>query len=598
VAAARTGSSPKGGRTRRAQRRAPDHNRRWRPRSRRGGVCGYTLDDTVCTKRGAHYCEPRADKFVKFCAELLRHTKGPHARKAFVLRYWQEHEIARPLLGEVIWSEDHGRYVRRYRIAYIVVARKNGKSELAAAILLYLLVGDDEESAEVYGAAKDTKQAGKVFEPALRMVQLSPPLARRLKHTKNARRIYDERTASHYEIITADATGELGHNPHAFCLDEVLSQPDGSLWEAMTTAVGARAQELLFATTTETNDAASFGADLIDEAEAIQADPAKAPHVFAFVRKAPRSDDELERLHRTFPGHPDLPVSLDPWDEANWAWPNPALDKFKSREAMRRQALEARDSPTKENGFRQFQMNQRVQQITRWITMDLWDANTGEVAPTPDWVLPQLEGKKCWAGLDLSSKIDLTAWCLLFADGSVIWRFWCPESIVPKLDEHTDGRFSEWVAAGWVRVTDGDVIDYQAVYADIEEDHGRYAITDVTYDRWSGEPVRQEVQARTGLEMVESGTTFDKMTAPMTETMRMLKAHELRTFGNPVSRWMADNLVAKSPRDDPDRIRPVKPERHKSGLRIDGMPALFFAVDGQLASSVTDADSLPEADIF
>lgn len=598
MAATRNGSSPRrssSGSGTSARTRGEELDRRWRPRDRRGRVCGYTFDDLTCTKRGAHYCEPRADKVIAFCVELLLHTKGPYQRTPFVPEPWQEYEILRPLFGEVIWSTEWDCYVRRYRIAYIVLARKNGKSELAAAILLYLLIGDDEEAAEVYSAAKDTKQAGKVFQPALRMVKLSGPLSRRLKYLQNARRISDERTASLYEVITADAKGELGHNPHGFGLDEVLSQPDGSLWEAMTTAAGARLQELLFATTTETNEAHSFGADLIDEAERVEEDPTRAPHVFAYVRKAPSTDDELDRLHRLYPGRADLPVSLDPWDERNWAWPNPALDSFKSREAMRRQALEARADPAKENGFRQFQLNQRVQQVTRWVPMDLWDANTGELAPTPDWLTDRLTGRRCWAGLDLSAKLDITAWCLIFEAGDVLWRFWVPEAVIPALDKHTDGRFGQWVRDGWVTATDGEVIDYEAIYAAIEADHAAYAIADVTYDRWSGEPVRQEVEDRTGLTLVESGTTYQRMTGPMTELMRLLKARELAHGGNPVARWMADNLEVKRPRDDPDRIRPVKPERYRSGVRIDGMVALLFAVDGRMAVA---EEPLAEADIF
>lgn len=572
-----------------------DHHARWRPADRTGPVCGYTFRGEVCRRKGAHYCEPRADRVVMFFARLLVHTKGPLKRTAFELLDWQEHEIIRPLFGEVQWSSEWRCYCRRFRIAYIIVARKNGKSELAAAIQLYMLVGDDEESAEVYCAAKDTKQAGKTFEPALRMVQLSPRLNGRIRHIKNARRLVDESTGSHYEILTADAKGELGHNPHCFNLDEVLSQPDGSMWETMTTAAGARLQELCYATTTETNDAASFGAELIDEAERVQEDPSRAPHVFAFVRKLPSNPDQLERLQRIFPGHPDLPVSTDPFDEANWKWPNPALDQFKSREAMRRQALEAKADRTKENGFRQYQANQRVQQVTRYISMDLWDENAVEIAPSQAWLLPRLEDRQCWAGLDLSSKFDLTAWCCLFGDGAVWWRFWVPESVVPVLDEHTGGQFSTWVRDGWVTATDGEVIDYESVYAGIEEDHRRFAITDVTYDRWSGEPVRQELEGRTGLVMVESGTTFTKMTQPMTELMRLLKGRELQHFGNPVARWMADNLEAKRPADDPDRIRPVKPERMKSGKRIDGAVALLFAIDGRMAVS----DELaPAADIF
>lgn len=592
---ARSKAATRPGRTTRRRVLRVDHHKRWRPRSRRGGVCGYTLDGTTCTKRGAHYCEPRADKVVKFFAELLVHPAGALANTRFVLAAWQEHEIIRPLFGEVHWSDQWGRYVRRYTRATIVMARKNGKSALLSGIALYMLCADGEESAEVYGAAKNTRQAGKVFEPTVKMVRKSPILNARLKHLKNVRRLVDEKTSSHYEIITADAEAELGHSPHCFILDEVLSQPDDSLWKAMVTGAGARTQPLMLAITTETSGTDSFGAQMIDEADRVMEDPARSPHHFAFVRKMPRTVEELERIWRLFPARPELPVSIDAWDEANWAWPNPALGSFLSLQSLREDAAEARDSASNENSFRQFRLNQRVSQVSRWIAMDLWDQNAGEIAANPEWLTDRLAGQVCHAGLDLSAKFDLTAWALLFEDGWVLWRFWAPEAVIPVLDKETNGKFGEWVSAGWVRATDGEVIDYEAVYEDMEADHNRFEIATITYDRWSGEPVRQEIQERTGLEMTESGTTYTHMTAPMTELMRMLKGRELKHGGNPVARWMADNLEAKRPRDDPDRVRPVKPERHKSGKRIDGMPALCFAIDGQMA---IDDETSAEADIF
>ena len=524
----------------------------WRPRDRRGPVCGYVFRDDVCRKRGAHRCEPRAERVVTFFAELLCHTKGPFVRRAFELEEWQEHDIIRPVFGEVIWSPEYERYVRRFRIVYIVVARKNGKSELVAGIVLYLLVGDDEEAAEVYGAAKDTKQAGKVAEPAIRMVQLSPILSSRLTHNKNSRRLIDEKTASYFEVATADAKGELGSSPHGFYLDEVLSQPDDSLWTAMRTGAGARIQPLLICMTTETDNDSSFGAGLIDEADRMMEDPKRAPHIFSYVRKAPRNAEELDRLARLFPDHPDLPVSLDWTDEANWAWPNPALDVFLSRSALREEALEAQNDPTKQNGFRQFRLNQRVQQKTRYIPLDLWDLNKGDLWLNPTWGDEALAGRRCWGGLDLSSRLDLTAFCLLFNDGTVRWRYWCPESMVKKLDDVTGQEFSQWVKAGWVTLTDGDTIDYERVYTDIEADWSQFSIVDITYDKWCGEPVRQAIQDRTGVEMFESGTTYERMTTPMKEFMRSLKEKALQHHGNPVSRWMADCLEAKSPVEIPD----------------------------------------------
>lgn len=589
--------------TRRAQKgcsRKFQPEKHWRPRDRRGGTCGYTFDGESCQRRGAHHCEPRANKVVSFFAELLVHTKGPWARRAFVLADWQEQEIIRPLFGEVAWSVQWKCYVRRYRVAYIILARKNGKSELAAGILLYLLVGDDEEAAEIYGAAKDTKQARKVWQPAERMRTLSPLLSKRLGVNKNEKRIFDERTASFYEIITADATGELGHNPHGFVLDEVLSQRDGSLWEAMLTAQGARLQPLFLAATTETNDPFSFGAELIDEAERIQAEPERAPHIFSYCRKLPRTEDELERLQQAHPDHPDLPVSTDPLDERNWKWPNPALDVFLSREDFRRAALEVKNEPAKRNGFCQFRTNQRMQQTTRFIALDAWDACIGERLPEPEWIVPKLKGQRCFAGLDLSSKLDMTAWCLLFDNNWAWWRFWLPEDQAKFLDGHTGGQVSQWAEKGWITLTEGDVIDYDRVYADIELDHQRFAIADITYDPWSGEPVRQEIDKRTGLTMLPLKQTYDGMTAPMNEFRRLLKEPDAFFHGgNPVARWHADSVEAKSPSDDPDRFRPAKPDRMKTGKRIDGMPTLFMAIDGRMRrGAVPEQSEAPPSLVF
>lgn len=551
----------------------PDPSRRWRPRNMRAGpVCGFTLDDKRCRKRGAHYCEPRADKAVKFCSEILRHTAGPYARTPFDPEPWQEWEIIRPLFGEVVWSAEWDRYVRRYRVAIIVIARKNGKSELAAAIVLYLLVGDDEDAAQVYGAAKDTKQAGKVYEPVKRMMQLSPLLSRRLKENKAARRISDAEKGSWYEVITADALGELGHNPHGFVLDEVLSQQDRSLWDAMRTAAGARAQALMVAITTETNQPVSFGADLIDEAERVQEDPARAPHIFAWVRKTP--------------------ATADPFDEANWWGANPALGSFKSLTEMRSMALEARNEPAALEAFLQLQLNMRRSSQSRWMTMPLWDAAGGLV------VEEDLHGRECFAGLDMASTTDLAAWVLRFPPtddepAAVLWRFWTPEAQLPRLDELTAGKASVWVRNGFLTATEGDWIDYTgddagrsgtglAMHPRIKLDHDRFRILRVGYDAWEATGTAQFIQ---GLhpddpDAVAPVSQGFQLSESLKELMRLVKAAQLGHGGHPVARWCADGSEVK--RDAQDRIKLVKPDRARAATRIDGMAALANALKVEL----------------
>jgi phage terminase large subunit-like protein len=558
-----------------------DLDARWRPDDTSGPVCGYTLRRKTCPKSGAHYCEPRADRVVLFFARMLVHIKGPLARKPFLLEDWQEFEIIRPLFGEVIWDDEHNTYVRRYRIAWIIVARKNGKSELAAGIMLYMLVGDDEDSAELYAAAKDTKQARKVFDPAVRMVQLSPKLSQRLEYNKQQMRLYDQKTGSFYEVITSDAKGELGHNPHAFNLDEVLSQPDGSLWEAMTTAAGTRLQELMLGTTTETDDNSSFGASAIDGAEKVQEDPERAPHIFAFVRKLPLTDEQLQSLRDTFEGHPHLPVSTDAFDERNWKWPNPALDQFKSRAAMRRQKLDAENEPAKENGFKQFQGNQRVGQAFRWMPMNLYRATSSDLWLTPDYHRGRLHGRPAWAGFDLAAKFDLTAWCLLIPEDDgihALWRFWIPESAVPALDKAHDEQFTKWAAQGWLTVTEGNVVDYSRIYEDVAQDAADFEIVAADGDQWSMAPVIQEIESRIGVMEIDAyANTTQRMSPGMTDLMAAVKKKQFWHHGNPVAMLCFDDVEVRKATYNPDLIRPDKPDRGNSTKRIDAVPAAAMA---------------------
>lgn len=573
----------------------PDPELRWRPtdrESRKGPVCGFTLGTKTCTKKGAHYCEPRADKVVFFYALVLVHVMGPYARRAFVLELWQELDIIRPLFGEVIWSQHWGMYVRRYTQAFVVLGRKNGKSGIASGTGLYLTVADDEEAATVYCAAKDTKQAGKVFEPAIRMRELSSRLLKATTYNKNQKRISYPKNASYFEIIIDDADGELGHNPHGFILDEVLAIPDGGLWTTMTSAAGARTQPLFLAITTETNAPGSWGAAVIDEAERIQEDPSRAPRTFAYCRTSPRTDEQLDNLRRTFPGHPDLPVSLDWTDERNWRWPNPALGTFLNIENLRADAANALTDPTKENGFRQFRLNQRVSQVTRWMPLHVWDGQ-GNIQMIDE---DELVGRSCFAGLDLSSTTDLSAWALLFPprnddeDYTVLWRFWTPEAMVPFLDKHTGGMASQWIRQGFLYASEGDWIDYEgdedgmsggspSIHRMIREDKARFRILGVGYDQHEATGTAQYMQ-RLGLKVAPVTQGYG-LSESLKEIMRRVKAERFGHGGNPVMRWNIDSAEVRS--NDREGIKLVKPDRDASGKRVDGLAAVANAVATELA---------------
>lgn len=575
--------------------RGADPSKWWRPKDPvRRPVCGYELDGKRCRKSGPHYCEPRADKAVRFHLEVLVHTKGQWARQRFEPEGWQEWDIVRPLFGEVVWSEQWQRYVRRYSIVFICIARKNGKSEMLAGFVLVLLVGDDEHGAEVYGAAKDKDQADKVGMVVEEIRKLQPILngdaiqgggrrRGRLQRNKSTGRIWDEKTSSFFDRITADALGELGHNPHGWYIDEVLSQPDASLFDALRTAEGTRHQALGMLATTETNDPSGFGADQIDEAERIMQDPARAPHVLAYVRKLPRTKDELRQIRETYRGHPDLPVSLDPFDERNWRWPNPAIDSFKARQKMREMSIEARNDPAKENSFRQFQCNQRVSQVSRWMSMPKWDQSSKITAFTPD-DLAELEeglkGRTCFGGLDLASTIDLAAWTLFFPPTSdepahVLWRFFTPEAMVPTLDKHLGGKASVWVDDGLLVATEGDWIDYEGeIHPRIEADRDTFRIKVVGYDQKEATATAQFMQ---GLGMtVKPVVQGFGLSAALKEIKHLVLRRWLEHGAHPVAWWNLDSAEVRQNGEEQEKLE--KPVRAKSGKRIDGLASLANGV--------------------
>lgn len=525
-------------------------------------VCGYTLDGNECRFLGDHFCTPRADHAQKFFEEILVHTKGVWARRPFILADWQRDDLIRPIFGEVRWSEEWDRYVRRYRIVWVELARKQGKSEMLAGIALYMLCADDEESAEIYGAAMDRDQARKVFDVAARMVKLSPILSKRLVVKMHEKRIIDEKTGSYYEVIAADAAGNLGHNPHAIVFDEVLTQRNGDLWHSLRTAMGTRTQPLMIAATTPGDDPASWCGLMHDEMLKVADDPARAPHQLAYLR--------------------NLDPDADPWDERNWTFPNPALGDFLSLSALRDEAIEAKNDPAKENAFRQFRLAQWVRQQFRWMPMHLWDDCIGDVWPNPEWGRGQLAGLTAYAGFDLAAKFDLTSWSLLVPDKSgtlhALWRFWIPEDALAELDKRSDGKWTRWAQDRWLTVTEGNVVDYEVIYRDIASDAATFKIKAGDADQWSMAPVIQEIEKRTGVkEIVTYTNTYQRMTPGMTELMGLVKTGKLAHHGNPVARACFDSVEVRKAPYDPELIRPHKPERNASGTRVDAVPALAMA---------------------
>ncbi len=493
------------------------------------------------------YDKVKADRAVNFI-QRLKHTKGDYYGLPFLLEAWQE-KIIRDIFGTVL---PDGR--RQYRTVYIEEPRKNGKSALGAAIANKLLYADDEMGAEVYSAAAEREQAAIVFNVASEMVRQSPGLMKRSKIIESTKRIVYPDNASFYRVLSAEHATKHGFNAHGVIFDELHAQPNRKLWDVLTTSGGTRSQPLVVALTTAGYDRNSICWEQHQYALDILSGKKVNPSFYAVIFAAEQDDD---------------------WtDEKIWHKANPALGTFRSIEEMRNEFIKAKDIPAYQNTFRRLYLNQWTSQEDRWLDMSAWDAcNT--VVNAED-----LEGEDCYGGLDLASTIDIAAFVLDFPDGDgghdVLPFFFVPEEMVEQKELRDGVPYALWIEQGFVQATPGNVIDYRYIRNKINELGEIYHIREIAFDRWGATEIIQSL-GDDGFEVIMFGQGFKSMANPTKELLRITKGKKLRHGGNPVMRWMADNMVVKQ-----DPAGEVKPDKSKSSDKIDGMVALIMGLDRAL----------------
>lgn len=332
--------------------------------------------------KGSVYDKDAADYAVGFI-ECLCHTKGTWAGKPFELIDWQE-QIIRDVFGTIKLNG-----YRQFNTAYIEIPKKQGKSELAAAVALLLCCGDREERAEVYGCAADRQQATIVFDVAADMVRMCPALNKRVKILVSQKRIIYLPTNSFYQVLSAEAYSKHGFNIHGVVFDELHTQPNRKLFDVMTKGSGdARMQPLYFLITTAGTDTNSICYETHQKAKDILEGRKHDSTFYPVIYGAEESDD---------------------WtDPKVWKKANPSLDITVGIDKVKAACESAKQNPAEENSFRQLRLNQWVKQAIRWMPMDKWDACSFKVDGK------SLIGRVCYGGLDLSSTTDITAFVLVF----------------------------------------------------------------------------------------------------------------------------------------------------------------------------------------
>ena len=490
--------------------------------------------------------EKKARRVIRFI-EYLKHTKGEFHGKPFKLLPWQE-KIIRDVFGTV---RDEDPSMRQYNQVYIEIGKKNGKSELGAALALNMLINDDEWKAEVYSCASDRQQAAIVFDVAVDMVKQNPTLSKLIKIIPSTKRMVYQPTGSIYQVLSSEVATKHGLNVSACIFDELHTQPTRALYDVMTQGSGdARKQPLWFFLTTAGTDRNSVCWEVhqkaLDILEGRKHDPRFYPVVYGL------SDD------------------ADWQDEQNWYKCNPSLGYTITIDKVRDAYHKALET---ENMFRQLRLNQWVKQSIRWMPMDKWDECGGNIDPY------ELEGRACYAGLDLSSTSDLTTLVLVFPPRDenesymVLPFFWLPEDTLALRVRRDHVMYDQWERQGFIQTTEGNVVHYGFIEKFICELGERYNIREIAYDRWNATMMVQALEDD-GFTMIPFGQGFRDMSPPTKELMRIVLEHRLNHGGHPVLRWNFDNAYVRT-----DPAGNLKLDKEKSTEKIDGAVALVMALD-------------------
>ncbi len=494
--------------------------------------------------------QTKADQAIDFFKTHCRHTKGKWAGQPFMLLDWQKQALAEA------YGTVKANGFRQYRFIYAELPKKNGKSELAAGAALKGLCADDEQGAEVYSAANDRKQASIVFNVAANMVRLDPLLSQRCKVIDSTKRITYQRSMSYYEAVSRDAYSAHGYNPSTIVIDEIHAHTKRDLYDVLTDGTDtARAQQMVWIITTAGEYDKNHIAWITHNyarmvARGIVDDPEFLPLVYSAERKDNIHDDYYS-------------------DPQTWIACNPSFGHIFDMDKMQKWHDRAQHDPQKWLNFLRFRLNVWVRSATKWLDVYAWDK-----CARPDYEPPK--GATCFAGVDLSTRQDLTALAMLFVDGDRLYvkcNFYMPEAMIGAHKKTDRTPYDDWQRLGYLTATPGNVVDYEYIENDILKLADDYDLISCAYDPWAATQLATRLFNTHGIEMVSQRLGFKDFSEPSKDFGNRIKSKNIRHDGNPLLRWNVDNVVI-----DQNTNEDIRPVKEKSNGRIDGVVAAIMAL--------------------
>jgi phage terminase large subunit-like protein len=492
---------------------------------------------------------PIEEQMIAFI-ETLKVPDGPDAGSLIALRDWQKFMI-RGVYGPKR-ENDKGEVIRAVRQAIWTMARKNGKTSLAGGLILGHLTGPCAIwNGQLFSVAFEVGQAALAFRVLQSMVLQDPDLAGRILLTESSKRATCQMSNSVFRALSSESRSKHGLNPNFVLFDE-FSQfgTDRALFDVMTTSMGAQKEPLSLIISTQAPDDSAVLSEQID-----------------YGRQIIRKEVEDPTFHLT---EYSTPPEADPFDEKNWRLANPALGDFRSLDEMRLYASRARRLPAMMNSFRNLYLNQRVAQKATFVDEVTWARCVGDI----DY--DALEGRSCTAGLDLSSKVDLTSLVLAFDDPpyEIVPFFWTPKNTLEERTKRDRVPYERWVETGHMEAVPGNSIDFRFVTQRIAELSALYNIRVIGFDRWRVDVLKTWFdEYGVDIPMVPIGQGYKDGTLMVEAIENALLNVTVMHDNHPVLKWNAMNVQVTS---DPAGNR--KFDKSSRTARIDGFVAMAMSI--------------------